>query len=110
MPTTDPAQRLLAAVTNLADDGIIETDLVGRVTTWSKGAERLFGYTEEEMLGKTLAVLMPDGLDAFTPGLARLGVGERLDHMDVVRVVKGGRLAYVSTTGAAVRDETGRVV
>jgi two-component system, LuxR family, sensor kinase FixL len=110
VPTTDPAQRLLAAVTYLADDGIIETDLDGRVTTWSKGAERLFGYTEEEMLGKTLAVLMPDGLDTFTPVLARLGVGERLDHVDVVRVVKGGRLAYVSTTGTAVRDETGRVV
>jgi PAS domain S-box-containing protein len=44
VPTTDPAQRLLAAVTYLADDGIIETDLDGRVTTWSKGAERLFGY------------------------------------------------------------------
>jgi len=110
VPTSDHAQRLLSAAAHLADDGIIGTDLDGRVTTWTTGAERLLGYTEQEILGRTAAMLMPDGVDTFTPALARLGAGERLDVPDVVRVAKNGRLAHVSTTGAAVRDDDGRVI
>lgn len=107
-PETSPA--FLAALVEYTDDGVVSTDLSGKVRTWNKGAERIFGYSAGEMIGRTLSVLMPGGTGAFTPVLDRLRAGEQLDRVEAVRIAKDGRLVHVSTMGTAVRDAEGRVI
>lgn len=107
-PETSPA--FLAALVEYTDDGVVSTDLGGKVRTWNKGAERIFGYAASEMIGHSLSVLMPGGTGAFTPVLDRLRAGEQLDRIEAVRIAKDGRLVHVSLMGTAVRDAAGQVV
>lgn len=107
-PETSPA--FLAALVQYTDDGVISTDLSGRVRTWNAGAERIFGYSAQDMIGRTLSVLMPGGTGAFTPVLDRLRAGELIDRIEAVRIAKNGRLVHVSLMGTAVRDSSGQVV
>lgn len=109
VPLPETTQALLSAVTDLSEDGIVGIDLQGRVHTWSQGAERIFGYTAEEMMGRTLSILMPGGTGAFTPVLDRLRRGQQVDRVDAVRIAKGNRLIHVSTAGTALRDANGLV-
>jgi two-component system sensor kinase FixL len=109
-PSPESSPAFLAALVELTDDGIVSTDLNGRVRTWNKGAERIFGYSASEMIGRTLSVLMPGGTGAFTPVLDRLRSGEQLDRVEAVRIAKNGRLVHVSTIGTAIRDERDRVI
>ena len=108
-PLPEAAHALFSAVTNLTEDAIVGIDLQGRVHTWSHGAERIFGYAAEEMIGRTLSILMPGGTGAFTPVLDRLRQGQHVDRVEAVRIAKGNRLVHVSTAGTALRDATGRV-
>lgn len=109
VPLPETAQALFSAVTDLTEDGIVGIDLQGRVHTWNQGAERIFGYTSEEMMGRTLSILMPGGTGAFTPVLDRLRRGQQVDRVDAVRIAKGNRLIHVSTAGTALRDANGQV-
>ena len=108
-PLPETARALFSAVTDLTEDGIVGIDLQGQVHTWSQGAERIFGYSAEEMIGRTLAILMPGGTGAFTPVLDRLRQGQHVDRVEAVRIAKGNRLVHVSTAGTALRDANGQV-
>ncbi|RYG22070.1 PAS domain-containing sensor histidine kinase, partial [bacterium] len=85
--------------------------LNGVVKAWNRGAERLFGYLAEEMIGKPILVLLPpDRKDEEARILERIRKGERIDHFETIRMRKDGRLVHVSVTISPIRDRTGRVI
>ena len=106
------AQGWLAAIVESSDDAIVSKDLDGVVTSWNQGAERVFGWTAAEAVGKPIASLIipPDRQDEEPQILARLRAGERVDHFETVRRTKAGRLIDVSVTISPIRDETGRTI
>jgi PAS domain S-box-containing protein len=104
-------RRLLAAIVESSDDAIIGEGLDGIVRSWNAAAERLYGYTADEAIGRPLAVLVPpDRLDELADIADRLRRGERVDHFETVRVCKDGRRLDVSLTISPIRDSAGRVV
>jgi PAS domain S-box-containing protein len=104
-------RRLLAGIVEFSDDAIISKDVNGIVTSWNKGAERMFGYSAEEMIGKPIAVIAaPDRLDEMPQILERIKGGERIDHYETVRKAKDGRLVNISLTVSPIHDEEGRIV
>jgi PAS domain S-box-containing protein len=105
------AQRRLAAIVESSDDAIVSKNLDGYITSWNKGAERIFGYTPEEAIGKHVTMIIPkDRHDEEPVILARLRNGERVDHFETIRLTKHGRLINVSLTISPIRDEEGHVV
>ena len=105
------AQRLLAALVESSDDAIISKDVNGIVTSWNKGAERIFGYSAEEMIGKPIATIAaPDRIDEMPRILERIKQGQRIDHYETFRKAKDGRLVAISLTVSPIHDEEGRVV
>src|SRR5437762_13667747 len=77
----------LTAIVESSDDGIISKNLEGIILSWNKGAERIFGYTSEEIVGKSVTVLMPrDRYNEEPSILERLKRGERIDHYETVRI------------------------
>src|SRR5579871_3195952 len=108
----EPQTDLLFAIVNSSDDAIISKDLNGVVTTWNQGAERLFGYTAEEAIGRMIAELViPDDRQAEEPEiLARMRRGERIDHFETVRRRKDGSLLDISLTISPVKDQSGTII
>jgi PAS domain S-box-containing protein len=105
-----PAQ-LLSAIIDSSEDAIVSKDLNSIVTSWNKSAERIFGYTADEMIGQSIARLFPvDRLEEETHILARIGRGERVDHFETIRLHKSGKPLDVSLTISPVRDTDGKVV
>ena len=101
----------LAAIVESSDDAIIGKTLQGIITSWNEGAQRLFGYTAEEMVGQPVSRLIPaDRLDEETEILARLRRGERVKHFETVRRRKDGSLVDVSLSTSPIRDAGGRIV
>jgi PAS domain S-box-containing protein len=91
--------RWFAAIVESSDDAIISKDLDGTITSWNKGAERIFGYLAEEIIGKPLLILIPpDRHDEETTILERIRRGERIDHYETVRKTKHGSLIDISLT------------
>jgi PAS domain S-box-containing protein len=108
---TERAARWLAAIVDSSDDAIISKDLNGVVTSWNESAERLFGYTAAEAVGKPITILIPaDRLPEETEILARLKRGERMEHFETVRKRKDGTLLDISLTVSPVKDARGVVV
>ncbi|MGH7283682.1 MAG: PAS domain-containing protein [Polyangiaceae bacterium] len=104
------AEARLAAIVGSTDDAIIGKTLDGIVTSWNLGAERLFGYAAAEMIGESIALLLPPGNEAEEARiLARLRRGET-DHFDGVRRKKNGELVEVSVTSSPVVDASGKLV
>ena len=108
----DEISRLrLAAIVESSDDVIVSKDLNGIVTSWNAAAERVFGYTPEEMVGQPILKIIPPELHHDEDRiLATLRRGERIDHFETVRVTKSGERLDVSLTISPVRDEHGRIV
>ena len=101
----------LAAIVNSSDDAIIGKSLDSIVTSWNRGAERIFGYTAQEAVGKHISFLIPPGFeDEERELLAKLKRGERADHFDTVRLRKDGRALDVSVMISPVRDASGRII
>ncbi len=101
----------LAAIVESSDDAIISKDLKGTITTWNGAATRMFGYTAEEVIGKSILVIVPPELHEEEAGiLRRLATGERLEHYETVRLAKDGRRVEVSLTISPIRDRSGRVI
>jgi PAS domain S-box-containing protein len=100
-----------AAIVESSDDAIVSKNLDGIIMSWNAAAQRLFGFSEVEAVGKSITMLIPYELrheeDIF---LQRLNAGERVEHYETVRVAKGGRRVAVSLTISAVKDSTGRIV
>jgi PAS domain S-box-containing protein len=102
---------LLAAIVDSSDDVIISKNLDGIITSWNKSAQRLFGYTAEEVIGKSITILIPPDRLAEEPEiLRRLQRGERVDHFETVRRRKDGSLLHLSLTISPVRDAQGKVI
>jgi len=105
------ANPLLAAIVDSSDDAIISKDLHSTITSWNKGAERIFGYTAEEMIGQSISRLFPpDRLNEEADILARIESGQRVEHFETVRRSKDGRMLDVSLTISPIRDATGTIV
>jgi len=101
----------LAAIVEGSDDAIVSTDLADIVTSWNRGAQTLYGYTEQEMVGRPLSLLLPPD----RPGedielLGELGRSERIRHRDSLRRTKDGRDIVVSMTISPIRDQTGTLI
>ncbi len=106
-----PAELLYEAIVDSSDDAIVSKNLQSIVMSWNNAAERIFGYTPEEMIGQSIEKLFPeDRLDEETQILARLQKGERVDHFETKRRRKDGRLIDVSLTISPIRDASGTVV
>ncbi len=104
--------RLLSAIVDSSDDAILSKDLNGVITSWNKGAERIFGFTAEEAVGQSVATLLiPEDRQAEEPDiLARLQKGQRVDHFETKRKRKDGALLDISLTVSPVKDASGRIV
>jgi PAS domain S-box-containing protein len=100
-----------AAIVESSDDAIISQDLEGAITSWNAGAQHIFGYTEEEVVGRSVEILVPYELLEDDKRVQRqLRRGECIEHDETVRVAKDGRLVDVSLTVSPVRNSRGRVV
>jgi PAS domain S-box-containing protein len=101
----------LVSIIASSDDAIISKDLAGIITSWNPGAERLFGYSASEAVGKPMAMLIPPQRSGEEPEiLGRIARGESTDHFETVRIGKDGRSIEVSVTISPVRDNQGRIV
>ena len=108
---SDKAIGLLASIIDSSDDAIVSKTLEGIITSWNRGAERLFGYTAKEAIGQPISMIIPlDRRDEETQILGRLRQGERIDHFDTVRVRKDGTKLDISLTISPVRDAAGRII
>jgi PAS domain S-box-containing protein len=104
-------EQRLAAIIESSDDAIVSKDLNDTITSWNRGAERLFGYAAEEVIGQPVAILIPsDRPNEEADVLQRIRRGERIDHFETVRRRKDGSLVEISLTVSPIRDTIGRVV
>ena len=102
---------LLAAIVGSSEDAIISKDLDGIVTSWNKAAERMFGFTAQEALGRSITLIIPpERLHEEGEILARIRGGERIEQFETQRRHKDGRIVDVSLTISPVKDDTGRVI
>ncbi|MEX2169060.1 MAG: PAS domain S-box protein [Pirellulales bacterium] len=109
--STEETRFHLAAVMESSDDAIVGKDLEGVVTAWNTGAERIFGYSALEMVGKSITTIIPaDRSGEETAILEQLKRGERIDHYETVRIRKDGTSLDVSLTVSPIRDASGRIV
>lgn len=101
----------LAAIVQSSQDAIISKTLDGIITSWNPGAERLFGYTAEEMIGQPITKLIPAAdLDQEKMIIEKIKKGERIEHMNVIRLHKSGRLVNISLTISPMTDNKGNVI
>jgi len=101
----------LAAIIESSDDAIIRKDLNGIIETWNPGAERIFGYAPQEIIGQSVTMLIPADRPDEEPGiLERIRRGEHIEHFESVRRRKDGRLLDVSLTISPILDSQGRIV
>lgn len=108
---SDHAAQHLAAIVASSDDAILSKDLNGVITSWNAGAQRIFGYTAEEVIGKPVTILIPEDRQDEEPRiLARIRGGERVDHYETVRRRRDGSLFHVSLTVSPVKNNEGFIV
>jgi PAS domain S-box-containing protein len=101
----------LAAVVDSSHDAIVSKTLEGYIQTWNAAAERLFGYSAEEVVGRPITIIIPNELQAEEAQiLARLRRGECVDHFETVRITKAGRRVPVSLTVSPVRNAEGKII
>src|SRR5262245_12075427 len=105
------AKARLAAIVESSEDAMVTKDLDGVITSWNTGAERLFGYSADEAIGKPVSILIPSNrVDEEPAILRRIRSGERVDHYETVRRRKDGSLIDISLTVSPLRDATGQIV
>src|SRR5688572_12660971 len=103
--------RRMAAIVDSSDDAIVSKDLKGIVISWNRSAERMFGYTAAEILGKSIRTIIPADRQAEEDQvLAAIMRGDRVEHFETIRIRKDGRLIPISLTVSPVRDATGKII
>jgi PAS domain S-box-containing protein len=103
--------QLLASIVESTDDAVITKDVNGIITSWNRGAERIFGYLAEEAIGKPITILIPrDRHDEERVILERIRSGERIDHYETVRQRKDGSKLDISLTVSPIRNAAGKIV
>ena len=101
----------LASIIDSSEDAILSKDLNGTITSWNKGAERIYGYTPEEVVGKHISLLTPSDRPHEIPEILRkIARGERIEHHESVRVTKDGRHLDVSVSVSPLRNAAGDIV
>jgi PAS domain S-box-containing protein len=109
--STVEARWHLAAIVESSNDAIISKNLDGIILSWNKSAERFYGYTAEEIIGKPVSILVPpDRPDELAQILQRLGRGERIEHFETVRIRKDGSRVDVSLTISPIKDAEGKII
>ncbi|HEY8514805.1 MAG TPA: PAS domain S-box protein [Candidatus Binatia bacterium] len=107
----EETQARLAAIVASSDDAIVGKTLDGVVTSWNEGAERLFGFAADEMIGQPIQrIIPPDRIDDMAHILKQIRAGRRVDHYETERVRKDGRRIHVSLTVSPIKDAAGRVI
>ncbi len=107
----DENQALLAAIVDTSDDTIISKTLQGMITSWNKAAERMFGYTKEEVLGKHISLLIPPArLREEEVIIGNISKGNKVDHFETIRIAKNGREIPISLSVSPVKDSTGKII
>jgi PAS domain S-box-containing protein len=110
-PPDDTTIRHLAKVIESSDDAIVSKDLNGTITSWNRAAERMFGYTPEEAVGRSIRMIIPADRQAEEDEvLARIRTGEMVDHYETIRQRKDGTLVSISLTVSPIRNEAGEVI
>ncbi len=105
------AEATLAAIVASSDDAIVGKTLDGIIMTWNAGAERIFGWTEAEVVGKSITIIIPpERHPEETTILRRIRSGERIEHFETERVAKDGRRVEVSLTVSPIKDKTGTII
>ncbi len=105
-------QAKMAAIVESSSDGIIGTTLVGMITSWNKGAEKIFGYQCKEVIGRSLySLLIPDDrYDSEIEVLEQLKFGGEIKHFDTIRKTKAGKGVYVSVVVSPIYDASGSMI
>jgi PAS domain S-box-containing protein len=101
----------LAAIVESSDDAILSKTLDGIITSWNHGAERLFGYTEAEMIGESILRLLPEDRQDEEPRIiAQIKSGQRVEHFETLRLTKAGQALDVSLTISPIKDKQGEII
>ena len=109
--SNDATTSLLAAIVDSSDDAIVSKTLDGIITSWNRGAEKIFGYSAEEAIGQHITLIIPTARHGEENDvLARVRRGEKLDHFETVRQAKDGREVHISLTVSPVRDASGKII
>ena len=106
----DQIGQRLASMIELSDDAIVSKNLDGTITSWNKGAERIFGYTAAEAVGQSITILIPSEHQQEETILERIRRGQRVDPFETVRRRKDGSLIDISLTVSPVKNEQGEIV
>jgi two-component system CheB/CheR fusion protein len=105
------AHRHLGAIVESSDDAIISKDLNATIKSWNRAAERIFGFTAAEAIGRPITILIPaDRQNEETEILGRIKRGERIDHFETVRRRKDGNLIHVSITVSPIKNDQGEII
>jgi PAS domain S-box-containing protein len=105
------ASRLLSSIVECSDDAIIGKSLDGIVLSWNQGAERIYGYSFEEMVGQPISRLVPPGHDDELPGIMEdVKQGQKIEHLETERMKKDGQRIFVALTISPIRDHAGAIV
>ena len=107
----DRVRSRLVAIVDSSEDAIVSKSLDGIIRTWNAAAERLFGYTSDEVVGQSITMIIPpDMIDEERSILQRLKRGERIEHFETIRVAKGGRKLNISLTVSPIRSQAGEII
>ncbi|MDD5285795.1 MAG: PAS domain S-box protein [Desulfuromonadaceae bacterium] len=108
---TEESEHLLSSIVESSDDAIISKDLNEVILSWNRGAERIYGYSPEEIIGKHISMLIPPGREGELPEImTALKRGERIEHFTTERIRKDGQRIFVSLTVSPIRDGSGSIV
>lgn len=104
-------QSMLAAIIDSSDDAIISKDLNGIIMSWNPGAEKIFGYSEKESIGKHISLIIPKELmDEETHIISNIRAGKKVSHFETVRITKDGRKINISLTVSPVKDRNNNII
>lgn len=110
-PAGDYLRLLYTSIIESSDDYIISKDLEGRILSWNRGAEKLYGWKAEEIIGKNIDIIAPpDKKDEIKNILAALKAGKRYDHFETRRLTKDGKIVWVLLTISPLKDASGRII
>lgn len=111
LKSAEQKQAMLAAIVDSSDDAIVSKNLDGIITSWNTGAEKIFGYSQSEVIGKHISIIIPkDRVDEETVIIQKIRNGERVSHFETVRRRKDGREINISLTVSPVKDKNGKVI
>jgi len=111
LSSDEQKQAMLSAIVANSDDTIISKTLHGMITSWNPAAERMFGYSEDEVLGLHISLIIPpDRLDEETYIIGQIAQGNRVDHFETIRMARDGRMIPISLSISPIKDRNGVVI